>query len=151
MMDIRLVGDRDASEWLRLRDTLWPGLPAADHEREMSDYRARPGTTAVFVVDRGDGRLGGFLEAGTREVADGCETSPVGYIEGWYVDPDLRRMGLGSALVTASENWARSRGYTEMASDCLIENTVSFLAHSSLGYREVERLVHFRKPLAFDG
>jgi hypothetical protein len=27
---------------------------------------------------------------------------------------------------------------------------VSFLAHSSLGYREVERLIHFRKSLAGD-
>ena len=149
-MNIRLVGDRDASEWARLRDALWPGLSAVDHEREMADYRGHPETKAVFVVDRGDGRLGGFLEAAARVVADGCETSPVGYIEGWYVDPDLRRLGLGSALVSAAEDWARARGYTEMASDCLVENSVSFMAHSSLGYREVERLVHFRKSLAGD-
>jgi aminoglycoside 6'-N-acetyltransferase I len=149
IMKVRLLGDHDDAEWLRMRDALWPGLPTADHGREMADYRTRP-TMTVFVVDRGDGRLGGFLEAATREFADGCETSPVGYIEGWYVDPDLRRSGLGGALVAAAEDWARARGYAEMASDCLVENTISFTAHSSLGYREVERLIHFRKPLTGD-
>jgi hypothetical protein len=56
--------------------------------------------------------------------------------------------GLGGALVAAEEDRARARGSTEMASDCVLENTVSFMAHSSLGYREVERWIHFRKPPA---
>jgi aminoglycoside 6'-N-acetyltransferase I len=106
--DIRPAGERDDPEWLRLRDALWPGLSAADHEREMAEYRGQAETKAVIVVDRGEGHLGGFLEAATRDVADGCETSPVGYIEGWHVDPDLRRLGLGGALV-AAENGARAR------------------------------------------
>jgi aminoglycoside 6'-N-acetyltransferase I len=146
-MHIRRVRTEDDSEWLRMRDALWPGLPDAHHRHEMAGYLGDEVTHAVFVVDRGGGRLGGFLEASTRAGADGCETSPVGYIEGWYVDADLRRSGWGGALVTAAEDWARGRGYAEMASDCVIENVVSFRAHTALGYREVERLVHFRKPL----
>ena len=49
--------------------------------------------------------------------------------------------------MAAAEDWAHSRGYVEMASDCVVDNAVSFVAHSSLGYREVERLIHFHKPL----
>jgi aminoglycoside 6'-N-acetyltransferase I len=145
-MEIRPFSEHDAPEWLRMRDALWPDIPVPEHEREMADYRGQA-TMAVFVVDRGDGRLGGFLEAATREKADGCETSPVGYIEGWYVEPDLRRLGVGGALVAAAEAWARSRGYTEMGSDCVVDNAVSLAAHRSLGYREVDRLIHFCKPL----
>ena len=144
---VRLLEVHDDSEWLRMRDALWPGLPAADHEREMADYRDRA-TTAVFVVDRGDGRLGGFLEAATREGADGCETSPVGYIEGWYVDADLRRQGLGA------RSWPRQRPGPVRAAmrrwPAIAWSTTPSASwpDSSLGYREVERLIHFRKPLS---
>jgi aminoglycoside 6'-N-acetyltransferase I len=95
--------------------------------------------------------LGRFLETGTRKYAEGCETTPVGYIEGWYVDPDPRRTSWGRALIEAAEDWARSRGYSEIASDCLLENEVSLKAHTSLGYEETERLIHLRKSLAAEG
>ena len=107
--------------------------------------------TVVFVAERPDGTLGGFLEAGTRPYAEGCHTSPVGYIEGWYVDPDLRREGVGRALVEAAEAWARGIGLQEMASDALIDNEVSHQAHLALGYREVERIVCFHKDLRVTG
>jgi hypothetical protein len=34
-----------------------------------------------------------------------------------------------------------------MASDAEVENAVSRRAHAALGYHEVIRLAHFRKPL----
>jgi aminoglycoside 6'-N-acetyltransferase I len=150
MMHVRRVGSRDDAEWMRMRDALWPGLTAETHESDMADFRTNQTTQVVLVVDRGNGLLGGFLETGTRKYADGCETSPVGYIEGWYVDPDLRLEGLGRALVEAAEAWASSCGYAEIASDCLLENEVSLNAHTALGYQETERLIHFRK-LLMDG
>ena len=130
-----------------MRDLLWPGLTAATHAADIAEFQNDLTTQAVFVVDRENGLLGGFLEAGTRKYADGCENSPVGYIEGWYVDLDLRESGWGRALVEAAEAWARASGYTEMASDCLLENDVSLKAHTALGYTEIERLIHFRKAL----
>ena len=147
-MRVRHVKAGDEAEWMRMRDILWPGLTAQTHETDMAGFRSDQAAQIVFVVDRENGRLGGFLETGTRRYADGCETSPVGYIEGWYVDPDLRRAGWGCTLVQAAEAWARSRGYAEIASDCLVDNEVSLGAHTALGYEETERLIHFRKSLA---
>src|SRR5437667_6595225 len=80
--------------------------------------------------------------------ADGCDTSPVGYVEGWYVDADVRRHGDGRRLIRTAERWARERGCTEMGSDCLLENEVSLRAHLAIGYEERERLIHFRRWLA---
>jgi len=71
----------------------------------------------------------------------------VGYLEGWYVSPEHRRAGIGRKLVQAAEDWARSKGCTEMASDAELHNTQSQQAHRRLGYEEVERIVCFRKSL----
>lgn len=137
----------DYEEWLRLRRALWPDTSVEEHRQEMAGFLREDAEMVVFVGGRPDGRLGGFVEAGTRPYAEGCTTSPVGYVEGWYVDPDLRRTGVGRALVEAAEAWARERGLREMASDALIDNEVSYQAHLALGYREVERIICFHKDL----
>jgi len=145
-MLVRPYRDSDWPEWLRMSRALLPEESEASLASGMRDTRARR-DAEVFVVDRGDGRLGGFVEAGTRAYADGCDTSPVGYIEAWFIDPDVRRQRWGRALLAAAEDWARAQGYTEMASDALIANVVSHQAHKAAGYVEMERLVVFRKPL----
>jgi aminoglycoside 6'-N-acetyltransferase I len=129
-----------------MRVALWPDEALAATDAEMEAV-CKQSDARVFVAVRPDGSLCGFVEAGTRKYAEGCETSPVGYIEGWYVDPDVRREGCGRALLEAAEEWARSVGYTEMGSDALLDNTLSHLAHQRSGYEEVERLVMFRKSL----
>jgi len=146
-MRIRHAAYSDQAEWLRMRSALWPDCPLDDHHSEMQEQLDDPVHYAVFVVARDVGKLGGFLEASLRAYADGCRTSPVGYIEGWYVDTDLRQQGLGSELVKAAERWAGAQGCTEMASDCELGNHVSFRAHLALGYEEIDRAIQFRKLL----
>jgi len=140
------VRPSDVPEWLRMRRLLWPEAPADDLSQEMASMRTDP-RTPVFIAEREEGGLGGFLEAGTRPYVDGCDTSPVGYIEGWFVDEDLRQRGAGRALVEAAETWARGLGLHEMASDTSIANKISLKAHRALGYKEKERLIHFAKFL----
>ena len=146
-MNIRMATPGDKPEWLRMRLLLWPEeLAGVDAGPEMDDMLADP-LTPVFVLERPDGHLGGFLEAGTRKYAEGCITSPVGYIEGWFVDEDLRRQGYGYQLVRAAEDWARSQGLTEMGSDTWLDNEGSIRAHLAMGYQETERLIHFARTL----
>ena len=147
-MLIRHANQNDRAEWLRMRAALWPDGLLEDHHSEMRDQLADPARYAVFVIERGAGQLGGFLEASLRDYADGCRTSPVGYLEGWYVDADLRLQGLGGKLVEAAERWAIGQGCTEMASDCELDNDVSLRAHLALGYEETDRVIQFRKTLS---
>ena len=146
-MDVRLYTPADWHEWLRMRRALWPHHAVDAEADDAAAWLARS-DAAVVVAARPDGStLAGFAEVGARTYADGCATSPVAYLEGWYVDPDVRRTGVGAALVRAAEAWARGQGYTELASDALLENTASQVAHAALGFTEVERSVKYRKPL----
>ena len=147
-MRIRAIESRDWADWRRMSEALLPDEPPEEYEDEMRALLLRD-DAAVFVAERQDGSVCGFVEVGSRIYADGCRTSPVGYIEAWYVDPDVRRSGYGRALLTAADEWARRRGYSEMASDALLDNTVSYEAHIRSGFSEVERVVQFRKSLSY--
>jgi aminoglycoside 6'-N-acetyltransferase I len=125
---------------------LFPDNP--DELAEVDAYLSGAIKPALLLVaQRPNGGLAGFIEVGTRPYAEGCLTSPVAYIEAWYVDEDARRRGVGRALFLAAEAWACEHGLIEIASDALIDNAVSIAAHKALGYEEVERIVCFRRSL----
>jgi aminoglycoside 6'-N-acetyltransferase I len=146
-MTVRPVRPADAPDWLELRLALWPDSSAA-HEADVAAFFGAPhDSVACFVAEDPDGGLVGFVETALRSYAEGCRTSPVGYIEGIFVVPTRRMSGVGRTLVTAAERWAVGRGCVEMASDRELANEPSGLFHASVGYREVERIVCFRKSL----
>jgi aminoglycoside 6'-N-acetyltransferase I len=145
-MIVRALEAGDWQEWRRMRHVLWPDQAAAEDEVEMRAWLERC-DTAVFVCVRESGGLCGFAEVGTRPYADGCRTSPVAFLEGWYVDQEFRGRGIGRALVEAVQAWARDRGLQELASDALLDNETSQRAHERLGFIEVERAVRYRKTV----
>ena len=146
-MIVRTYQPADHAAWLRMRRALFPSLTAGDEAQDAAEWLAR-NDAVVLVAQRAEsGGLAGFAEVGARAYADGCETSPVAYLEGWYVEPDVRRQGVGAALVRAAEAWARARGYRELASDALLDNLPSQEAHVAVGFGEVERSVKYRKAL----
>ena len=150
-MHVRPATRQDAAAWSALRAALWPEGDAIELRAEVEAFFLGevPPTliAAVFLAESDSGTLVGMLELSLRPYADGCESSPVPFVEGWYVAPRCRRQGVGSALVNAAEHWAMGQGYTEMASDALLENTISEHAHKALGFAEVERVIRFRKEL----
>ena len=98
-MFIRPVEESDASEWLRMRMALWPDSNPNKENNEIKQFLLNPSRPvlatlqAVFVCQSSEAGLCGFVEVGIRPYADGCETTDVGYLEAWYVDPDARRTG----------------------------------------------------------
>ena len=133
-----------------MRAALWPDANVDELRLEVGRYFMAHGEPllphCVFVAED-QGKIVGMLELSLRPYADGCDSSPVPFIEAWYVAEDARRSGIGGALVRAAEQWARENAYTEMASDALLDNDVSHWAHAALGFEEVERAIRFRKSL----
>jgi aminoglycoside 6'-N-acetyltransferase I len=147
MIRVRGFVEADRPEWLRMRRALWGDCPDEQQVREMEEVLSSD-FDEVFVAERPGAGLCGLLEVSLRSRADGCDSTPVGYIEGWYVDEDVRRQGVGRALVEAAEAWARSRGCRQMASDAGLWNDVSHQAQGAIGYEQTARLVLFKKDLA---
>jgi aminoglycoside 6'-N-acetyltransferase I len=146
MLQIREIAERDRTEWVRMRNALWPGS-LFDHEVETrKHFETRRAAPIVLLADV-DGRVVGFLELDFRSYAPGCASSPVPFIEGWYVEPAMQGQGIGRALVQAAEERARAAGHREIGSDSELTNTGSIAAHRALGFEEVERIVCFRRSL----
>jgi aminoglycoside 6'-N-acetyltransferase I len=129
-----------------MRAALWPDEDPDELAAELETLLADP-TLAAFVAERDDGRLCGFAEASVRRYANSNDESPCAFLEGLWVDEDVRGAGVSRALVGAVEDWARAHGFTELGSDALLDNTLSHAVHRALGFEERERVVYFRKWL----
>lgn len=146
-MKIRKLLPHDFEPWLNLRRRLWPDMTAEDLKAEQEGILFDPRRNRVLVSEDNSGALVGFVEVSLRDWADGCTTHPVGYIEGWYVEPQFRRSGVGRALICAAEQWALEYGCTELGSDAELANELSHRAHAGVGFTEVVRVVLFSKKI----
>lgn len=143
---IRNMETADRAAWAAMRAALWP-----DEDRtglaEDTDEILGSDDSWGFMAEARDGTPVGFAEIAIRKYADGCETSPVPFLEGIWVREEFRRQGIGAALIRYVEDFLVARGYRELGSDALIDNTISHASHRGWGFAETERVVYFRKPL----
>lgn len=144
-IEIRKVTSAEKDIWLQMRKGVWPDVED-DYLLFDMDEALASDTKLIFMAFVHD-QPAGMLEASIREHAEGCESSPVGYIEAWFVESKFRKTAVAGNLVKAAENWAREKGCTEMGSDTWLENETAIRAHKKMGYQEIDRLVHFVKQL----
>jgi aminoglycoside 6'-N-acetyltransferase I len=130
-----------------MRQALWPECKGPRAALEMREQMSHARKFGVLVIDRGDGRLAGFIELALRDGVDGAARAMTAYVEGWYVERELRGAGWGRKLVAAGGRWAKARGMTELASDAELWNKRAIAAHKGVGFRETFRSVQFIKRL----
>ena len=146
-MKIRPAEEQDQDGWLRLRCELWPTTDPDGHRAEMRGMVERPDDWGTFVCVDAVGRVIGFVEVSMRERLESIERDRVGHLEGWYVDPQHRRGGIGRKLVEAAAAWVKQRGSNVLHSDADLDNVISHRAHAALGFAETHREVQFRLSL----
>jgi aminoglycoside 6'-N-acetyltransferase I len=137
-MTIETCDDGHVDNWAALRAKLWPRHSVEHHLTEISDLLSKPiGNRVAFIAIAETSEAIGFAEAALRhDYVNGCESSPVVFLEGIYVVPIARRNGVATLLYKAVEASGRQSGCREIASDTPIENTDSQIFHKVLGFEE---------------
>ena len=128
-----------------LASRMWDHAPE-ELEPEFASLTASD--KAACFLAWNDNQPIGFAQCQLRhDYVEGCDTSPVGFLEGIYVEAEHRRSGVARALLAACEDWARSVGCNEFASDCELDNHDSLAWHLKSGFAEVNRTIWFAKKL----
>ena len=144
-MMIRKASAADSRSLAELAACMWSHEP--DELQGDFELLTASSEAACFLAFDGE-RAIGFAQCQLRhDYVEGCDTSPVGFLEGVYVVDAYRRSGVARSLLSACEDWARSVGCTEFASDCELDNTDSLAWHLKNGFEETNRTIWFAKKL----
>ncbi len=143
---IKRAGMNEARDLSNMAIQMW-----ADHDLEDLEAEFRSlvmnDEAACFIKYAEDQPIA-FAQCQLRhDYVEGTESSPVGYLEGIFVSEGYRKKGYAAELLSECEKWAKEKGCTEFASDCVLDNTDSFRFHMALGFEEANRIICFRKDL----
>lgn len=143
---IKKVAKEELQSLLHLVLALWPDNDPAEMGEELAQALENPEASYFLAVEAGEAV--GFAQCQLRrDYVEGTESSPVGYLEGIYVSESMRRRGIARKLLAACEDWARTMGCREFASDCELDNDLSIQFHLKVGFREANRIVCFTRTL----
>ena len=149
-MTIEVLDDTTLPVWISMRRDFWEDDEATVKSAyERYKTQRRDGTAITFFAVDENGQYSGFLDGEIRvDYVQGAAASPVWYLEGIYVVPERRASGVGAFLLSSFEAHVRDQGFSEIASDCDLENVLSEAFHKAKGFREVLRTIHFAKDLS---
>lgn len=139
-MLIRNLKEEDRMRWISMRGKLWPDAPIgklikdaifieAGECPEECQYKMK-----VFMLEDDSGKLCGFIEVSLRKNYKYCTSSPVGFIEGLYIENHCRKNGWGGRLMKKAEEWIKSEGGKEIASIIDAYRKAGIEAYVALGY-----------------
>gem|GEM_PF-960755 len=101
----------------------------------------------IFVAHKGEIAIGAAHVSLRREYVEGTDGGAVGYLEGIFVLPEYRLNGIARSLLGECRKWAVQNECEAFASDCEIDNELSYRFHMKTGFEEASRNVHFTFPL----
>ncbi len=141
----KATGD-DINSLADLAVKLWPNHTPDDLKSEFLDLLESD--DAAFYMITEESRPIGFAQCQLRsDYVEGTQSSPVGYLEGIFIQEEYRHHGYAKRLLQECEQWALDKGCKEFASDCELSNDVSLNFHLNAGFIEANRIICFTKKL----
>ena len=143
---VRKANNADSRILAELAVQMWDSHTVDEQEAEFLETLNEE--QAAFFIHYVDDLPVGFAQCGLRtDYVEGTESSPVGYLEGIFVQANYRGNGYAKELLWNCENWAKQMGCTEFASDCELDNIGSLKFHIAMGFAEANLIICFKKRI----
>ena len=143
---IKVANKNDSKTLAHMARKIWGNDSVEELEKEFDEFVSNP--EMASFIKYVDEKPVGFANVSIRyDYVEGCETSPVGYLEGIYVEDCYRNNNFARELVIACEDWVKNKGIKEFASDCELSNLGSLAFHLAIGFKEANRIICFKKEL----
>lgn len=143
---IKVANKNDSKTLAQMARKIWDNDSVEELEEEFNDFVEN--SDIVSFIKYMNGKAVGFANVSIRyDYVEGCETSPVGYLEGIYVEDCYRNNNFARELVIACEDWVKNKGIKEFASDCELTNLGSLAFHLAIGFKEANRIICFKKDI----
>lgn len=143
---IKRADDGDLETLAKLAVLMWQSHSVGELMEEFSEIMLSG--KAQFFLKCENGTPVGFAQCQLRsDYVEGAKTTPVGYLEGIFVEEGYRGKGYARELLAECESWAREKGCHEFVSDCETGNMGSLRFHEATGFAEANRIICFIKTL----
>ncbi len=143
---IRKAEKNDIKALASLANIMWTNHTEDELAEDFAEIISQD-SSVVLLKTVNDAPVG-FAQCTLRnDYVEGTHTSPVGYLEGIFIEEKHRKKGYAKELLKECENWARKKGCTEFASDCELDNKNSLAFHKALKFTEANRIICFTKKL----
>ncbi|MBD5468404.1 MAG: GNAT family N-acetyltransferase [Lachnospiraceae bacterium] len=143
---IKQAEQTDALTLAELAIQMWEDNTISELASEFAEL-IESEDAACFIWYEEDKPIG-FAQCQLRQdYVEGTETSPVGYLEGIFIQEEFRHKGYAKELLQECEKWAKGKNCSEFASDCELDNVNSLKFHLAMGFEEANRVICFRKDI----
>ena len=140
------AGLNDVKIIAKMAHKMWSSHTLDELEEEFHEIIVSE-DSAEFIVTN-EGKAIGFAQCQLRyDYVEGTSSSPVGYLEGIFIEDGFRKKGYARELLKNCEQWSLEKGCTEFASDCELSNDTSLKFHLNVGFKEANRIICFTKNL----
>jgi len=117
--------------------------PDAARERAFLAGHLERGTSVIFIA-RSDGAAVGFVQVFTTYST--VWLGPQLILEDLFVDPSVRRAGVGSKLIDAAVDYAREIGAVGMFLETATDNTSAQSVYERAGWTREARFLKYNAP-----
>ena len=137
----------DFSSLLEMSLKLWSDFGKSELEELLKRNSESKKTKIMLAKNLSNKDVGFSIFTIRTDYVEGAEKSPTGYLEGIFVEPESRKIGIAKKFIQLGEAWCKENGCTQLGSDTWLTDNESREFHKKVGFWEEEEIVHFLKNI----